>query len=114
MNPLRIQSFTERGDIYLREALNTALTGDSRLEFAFDALYMYALCVVSDEAEALDHPDPAVLREAASILNVPEQALEPALQRLSDRRQHLRNNAQLDQLVTLAQQLKNAAARLAL
>lgn len=107
MTSNRTKAFRDLGDAYLQDARNDALTPRSRAELAFDAIYMYAMCLLDDSSFTQDHPHPEVLFGAAEKLGLPPERMMPAVRHLHDRRRQLRHQEQMAELNDLASQLRD-------
>ena len=102
----RTKAFRDLGDAYLQDARNDALTPRSRAELAFDAIYMYAMCMLDESSFTPDHPHPDVLFGAAEKLGLAPERMIPAVRHLHDRRRQLRHQEQLAEMTDLAGQLR--------
>ena len=52
---------------------------------AFEAVYLYALAVLGEQADDFEHPDPLVLTAAAAKLNMTDEEIRPAVEYLEHR-----------------------------
>ena len=98
----------QMGDIYLQDARQPELSGRSRTDAAFDALYMYARCIVGEKSKLYDHPDTSIFVLAAAELGWYHNVLRPARQHVYARDNPLRDARQFDVLLALALRLKGA------
>lgn len=103
-----IQDWRELGDIYLQDARQPELSGRSRTDAAFDALYMYARCIVGEKSELYTHPDRSIFVLAATELGWDDRVLRPARKHVHARDNPLREASQFDVLMALALRLKDA------
>ncbi len=106
MTSNRTKAFRDLGDAYLQDARLESLTPRSRAELAFDAIYMYAMCLLDETRLTPDHPHPEVLFGAAEQLGMAPERMMPAVRHLHDRRRQLRHQEQLTEMVGLASALQ--------
>ena len=110
MTTKNVESWRHVGDICLKDARQPALSKRSRSDAAFDACYMYARCILGEESERPEHPDPSVLNDAAAELHWAVSVMRPARQHLYKRYAPLRDDRYYDALMALVLQLEAAAS----
>ena len=69
----------------MRDAQREATPWRSRADLAFEAVYLYALTVLGDQADDYAHPDPAVLTAAAKMRMMTEDEIGAAVAYLQHR-----------------------------
>ena len=69
----------------IRDAQREATPWRSRADMAFEAVYLYALMVLGEQADDFEHPDPQVLIAAAQKLNMTAEEIGPAVEYLEHR-----------------------------
>lgn len=69
-------------DSFMRDAQREATPWRSRADFAFEAVYLYALAALGDQADGYEHPDARVLTAAAKKLGVTAEKIGPAVEYL--------------------------------
>ena len=70
---------------FMQDAQREATPWRSRADFAFEAVYLYALSALGDEGDNYDHPDVRVLSAAAQQLGLTVEQIEPAVDYLTHR-----------------------------
>ena len=76
----KTQARRELAEVYLREAAYETLSWKSRVDAAFDAVYLLALAVLGEElADTYEHPDSAALIAVAEKLGWPASRVAPAV-----------------------------------
>ena len=69
----------------MQDAQRDATHWRSRADFAFEAVYLYALSALSDQADGYEHPDARVLPAAAEKLGLTAEQIGPAVEYLEHR-----------------------------
>jgi hypothetical protein len=69
----------------MRDAQREATPWRSRADLAFEAVYLYALTVLGEQADDYEHPDPRVLTAAAEKLDMTIEQIGPAVEYLEHR-----------------------------
>lgn len=69
----------------MRDAQRDATPWRSRADLAFEALYLYALSALGEQADNYAHPDARVLTAAAQELGLTADQIGPALEYLEHR-----------------------------
>lgn len=72
-------------DSFMRDAQREATPWRSRADLAFEAVYLYALAVLGEQADEYEHPDPQVLIAAAEKLKMTAGEIESAVEYLEHR-----------------------------
>ena len=72
-------------DSFMKDAQREATPWRSRADLAFEAVYLYALTVLGDEADGYVHPDTQVLTAAAKKLKMTTEEIGPAVEYLEHR-----------------------------
>lgn len=72
-------------DAFMQDAQREATPWRSRADFAFEAVYLYALSALGDQADNYEHPDARVLTAAAEKLEMTAEQIEPAVKYLEHR-----------------------------
>ena len=72
-------------DSFMRDAQREATPWRSRADLAFEAVYLYALAVLGEQADEYEHPDPQVLIAAAQKLNMTAEQIGLAVEYLEHR-----------------------------
>jgi len=72
-------------DSFMRDARREATPWRSRGDFAFEAVYLYALAALGDRADAYEHPDARVLTAAAEKAGLTAEQIGPAVEYLEHR-----------------------------
>ena len=72
-------------DSFMRDAQRDATPWRSRADLAFEALYLYALSALGEQADNYAHPDARVLTAAAQELGLTADQIGPALEYLEHR-----------------------------
>jgi hypothetical protein len=72
-------------DSFMRDAQREATPWRSRADLAFEAVYLYALAVLGEQADGYEHPDPQVLIAAAEKLKLTAGEIESAVEYLEHR-----------------------------
>lgn len=70
---------------FLQDAQREATPWRSRADFAFEAVYLYALSALGDQADNYEHPDARVLSNAADKAGLTAVEIEPAVEYLQHR-----------------------------
>ncbi len=103
---LRRIHYKEKADEYLLRGTDASAQARVRLEYAFDALYLYFLSVVEEPFFALDHPKAVVLWEAASDLGIDVEEISPLVHMLDERRQRVRDDASVEAILAMARRVQ--------
>lgn len=82
---MKLQGRRTLADSFMRDALREATPWRSRADLAFEAVYLYALMVLGDEADDFEHPDARVLKAAAEKLDMTAEQIGPAVKYLENR-----------------------------
>jgi hypothetical protein len=82
---LKSQGRRKLADAMMKDALREATPWRSRADLAFEALYLYALSSLDEQADDFDHPDALVLNAAAHKLGLTLDQIEPAMTYLASR-----------------------------
>lgn len=98
----------EMAEAWLQDAQYEGLSMPRRADAAFDAIYMYALVLLGPLSAGRRHPDPEVLVLAAETLGWSTADVEPAVERLKERDEPLRDGSRYEKLMALAQRLREA------
>lgn len=69
----------------MKDAQREATPWRSRADFAFEAVYLYALAALGEQADGYEHPDARVLTAAAEKLGVTADQIGPAVEYLAHR-----------------------------
>lgn len=72
-------------DAFMQDAQREATPWRSRADFAFEAVYLYALAALGETADAYEHPDARVLSAAADKAGLTTEQIAPALTYLKHR-----------------------------
>lgn len=72
-------------DSIMKDAQREATPWRSRADFAFEALYLYALSVLDEKADIYEHPDARALTSAAEKLYMTAEQIGPAVEYLEHR-----------------------------
>ncbi|MDR3453167.1 MAG: hypothetical protein P4L96_10240 [Rhodoferax sp.] len=96
----------ELAEAYFKDAQYQGLSVRSRADAAFDACYMYALVLLGPSSAGRRHPDPEVLVLAAETLGWSRADIEPAVERLKERDEPLRDGSRYEKLIALARRLR--------
>jgi len=72
-------------DSFMKDAQREATPWRSRADFAFEAVYLYALSVLGEQADIYEHPDLRVLSAAAKKLDMTAEQIGPAVEYLEHR-----------------------------
>lgn len=70
---------------FMQDAQREATPWRSRADLAFEAVYLYALSALGEQADHYDHPDVRVLSAAAEKLGLTAEQMEPAVDYLNHR-----------------------------
>ena len=72
-------------DSFMKDAQREATPWRSRADFAFEAVYLYALSVLGEQADVYEHPDARVLTAAAEKLHLTAEQVGPVVEYLAHR-----------------------------
>lgn len=108
MTTTKLETFRAMAEAYLRDAQREQNSERTRVDCAFDAVYMYCRCVLAGADEGREHPDVSVLQDAAAALGWRVEAMAVALA-YHRRRLEPACQARYSQLVALALRLKEKA-----
>lgn len=72
-------------DSFMKDAQREATPWRSRADFACEALYLYALSALGDQADIYEHPDARVLTSAAEKLGMTAEQVGLAVEYLAHR-----------------------------
>lgn len=72
-------------DTFMQDAQREATPWRSRADFAFEAVYLYALSALGEQADNYEHPDVRVLTAAAEKLGLTAEQMGPAVDYLNHR-----------------------------
>lgn len=72
-------------DKFMQDAQREATPWRSRADLAFEAVYLYALSALGDQADDYEHPDSRVLTAAAEKLGLTTGQIELAVEYLEHR-----------------------------
>jgi len=72
-------------DAFMKDAQREATPWRSRADFAFEAVYLYALSALGEDADNYAHPDARVLIAAAKKLGLTAVQIGPAVEYLQHR-----------------------------
>ncbi|MDD2882191.1 MAG: hypothetical protein PHQ58_17335 [Rhodoferax sp.] len=72
-------------DSFMKDAQREATPWRSRADFAFEALYLYSLSALGEQAVIYEHPDARVLTSAAEKLDMTAEQIGPAVEYLEHR-----------------------------
>lgn len=72
-------------DTFMKDAQRDATPWRSRADLAFEALYLYALSALGEQADNYEHPDARVLSAAAEQLGLTAVQIGPAVEYLQHR-----------------------------
>lgn len=72
-------------DAFMQDAQREATPWRSRADFAFEAVYLYALAALGDLADGYEHPDARVLTAAAEKLGLTAEQIGPSVGYLEHR-----------------------------
>ena len=72
-------------DTFMQDAQREATPWRSRADLAFEAVYLYALSALGEQADAYDHPDVRVLTAAAQKRGLTAEQMGPAVDYLNHR-----------------------------
>ena len=67
---MKSQGHRTLADSFMKDAQRGATPWRSRADFAFEAVYRYALSVLGEQADIYVHPDLRVLKAAAKKLDI--------------------------------------------
>jgi hypothetical protein len=70
---------------FLKDAQREATPWRSRADFAFEAVYLYALAAIRAQADEYEHPDARVLSAAAETAGLTALEMEPAVTYITQR-----------------------------
>lgn len=70
---------------FMKDAQREATPWRSRADFAFEAVYLYALSALGEQADSYAHPDARALTAAAEKLGLTADQIEPAVEYLEYR-----------------------------
>ena len=77
MTDMKSQGRRTLADSFMRDAQREATPWRSRADLAFEAVYLYALAVLGEQADDYEHPDSQVLTAAAEKLTCRMRKLSP-------------------------------------
>ena len=72
-------------DSFMRDAQRESTPWRSRADLAFEAVYLYALTMLGEQADDYEHPDTRVLTAAAEKCNMTAEEIGPAVEYLAHR-----------------------------
>ena len=72
-------------EAFMQDAQREATPWRSRADFAFEAVYLYALSALGEDADNYEHPDARVLNAAAEKLGLTAAQISPAVEYLEHR-----------------------------
>lgn len=81
----KLQGRRTIADAFMKDAQREATPWRSRADFAFEAVYLYALAALGDLADGYEHPDARLLTAAAEELGLTADQIWPALEYLERR-----------------------------
>jgi hypothetical protein len=82
---MKLQGRRKIADSFMRDAQREATPWRSRADFAFEAVYLYALSVLGEQGDDYEHPDPRVLTVAAKKLGMTTEQIGLAVEYLEHR-----------------------------
>jgi|GEM_PF-2368909 len=91
----------------LQDAQREATPWRSRADFAFEAVYLYALAALGEQADEYEHPDARVLSAAADKAGLTAVEIEPAVTYMSQRYDPVtpNNGSDYGELISIAEKL---------
>ena len=106
---MRSQGQRKLADAFMKDALREATPWKSRADLAFEALYLYALSALDEQADDHEHPNAQALNAAAHKLGLTLGQIEPALAYVTHRYDPAisDNGHDFRALITVAKLFKN-------
>lgn len=96
---------------FLRDAQREGMSSRSRSDYAFEAVYLYALAALGEQAENYAHPAAQALRDAAATKGLTASQIAPAVRYLARRFAHSTveiDYSEYNLLILIAKSLEDA------